>query len=139
MRAIDADELKENLKKWFPKFTLDGIEAKTLFNQILHDIDNAPTIEQKKEIVPVCKVIFDKEQLQEMVDKKIADLLESGALSKVEQKQSVDDKSKTCDNCKYYLFRSTEYPCARCRRNNALVDEIREQQNDRWKDGTTNG
>ena len=46
MRLIDADELKENLKKWFPKFTLDGIEDKTLFNQILHDIDNAPTIPQ---------------------------------------------------------------------------------------------
>ena len=46
MRLIDADELKENLKDWFPKFTLDGIEAKTLFNQILHDIDNAPTIPQ---------------------------------------------------------------------------------------------
>lgn len=44
MRLIDADALKEDLKKWFPKFTLDGIEAKTLFNQILHDIDNAPTI-----------------------------------------------------------------------------------------------
>lgn len=139
MRAIDADELIRELKKWFSKFTLDGIEAKTLFNQILHDIDNAPTIEPKKEIVPVCKVVFDKEQLQEMVDKKIADLLESGALSKVEQKQTVDDKSKTCDKCKYYLYRSNEYPCSRCRRNNVLVDEIKEQQNDRWKDGTPNG
>ena len=44
IRLIDANALKEDLKKWFPKFTLDGIEAKTLFNQILHDIDNAPTV-----------------------------------------------------------------------------------------------
>ena len=43
-RLIDANELKKELKKWFPEFTLEGIEAKTLFNQILQDIDNAPTI-----------------------------------------------------------------------------------------------
>ena len=44
MRLIDANALKEDLEKWFPKFTLEGIEPKTLFNQILHDIDNAPTV-----------------------------------------------------------------------------------------------
>ena len=38
-------------------------------------IDNAPTVEPKKEIVPVCKVTFDKEQLQEIVDKKVAELV----------------------------------------------------------------
>ena len=47
MRLIDADELKKDLTKWFPQFTLEGIEAKTLFNQILHDIDNAPTVESE--------------------------------------------------------------------------------------------
>ena len=30
----------------------------------------------QKEIVPVCKVTFDKEQLQEMVDKKVAELFD---------------------------------------------------------------
>lgn len=30
----------------------------------------------KKEIVPVCKVTFDKEQLQEIVDKKVAEMIE---------------------------------------------------------------
>ena len=39
-------------------------------------IDNAPTVEPKKEIVPVCKVTFDKEQLQEIVDKKVAEMIE---------------------------------------------------------------
>lgn len=38
-------------------------------------IVNAPTVEPKKEIVPVCKVAFDKEQLQEIVDKKVAELV----------------------------------------------------------------
>lgn len=47
MRLIDADELIKDLTKWFPQFTLEGIEAKTLFNQILHDIDNAPTVDRQ--------------------------------------------------------------------------------------------
>ena len=33
------------------------------------------SVEPKKEIVPVCTVTFDKEQLQEIVDKKVAELL----------------------------------------------------------------
>ena len=45
MRLIDAEELKEDLTKWFPQFTLEGIEPKTLFAQIMRDIDNAPTVE----------------------------------------------------------------------------------------------
>lgn len=44
MRLIDADALKEDLTKWFPQFTLEGIEPKTLFAQIMRDIDNAPTV-----------------------------------------------------------------------------------------------
>lgn len=45
MRLIDADALKDDLTKWFPQFTLEGIEPKTLFAQIMRDIDNAPTVE----------------------------------------------------------------------------------------------
>ena len=48
MRCIDSEELKENLTKWFPQFTLEGIEAKILFKQILHDIDNAPTVNERQ-------------------------------------------------------------------------------------------
>lgn len=44
-RLIDAEELKATLKQWFPPFTLEGLEAKTLFKQIIHDIDNAPAVE----------------------------------------------------------------------------------------------
>lgn len=45
MRLIDADELKEDLKRYFSDGVLDGVSAKLVFNQILHDIDNAPTVD----------------------------------------------------------------------------------------------
>lgn len=45
MRLIDADALKEDLRRFFPSEVLEGIELKTLFAQIMHDIDNAPTVE----------------------------------------------------------------------------------------------
>ncbi len=44
MRTIDADALKFDLKRYFTEGTLDGVSAKLVFNQILHDIDNAPTV-----------------------------------------------------------------------------------------------
>ena len=44
MRIIDADALKADLKQYFTDGVLDGISARLAFNQILHDIDNAPTI-----------------------------------------------------------------------------------------------
>lgn len=44
MRLIDADELKSDLRRYFTDGVLDGISARVAFNQILHDIDNAPTI-----------------------------------------------------------------------------------------------
>ena len=43
MRLIDADNLKSELTKWFPMASLDGIESRTLFAQIMQDIDNTPT------------------------------------------------------------------------------------------------
>lgn len=47
MRLIDADELKKDLKRYFTDGVLEGISAKLAFNQILHDIDNAPTVEHE--------------------------------------------------------------------------------------------
>ena len=44
MRLIDADALKEDLTHYFTDGVLEGISARLTFNQILHDIDNAPTI-----------------------------------------------------------------------------------------------
>lgn len=45
MRLIDADALREDLRRFFPVEVLEGIEPKTLFAQIMHDIDNAPTVD----------------------------------------------------------------------------------------------
>ncbi len=45
MRLIDADALREDLRRFFPVEVLGGIEPKILFAQIMHDIDNAPTVE----------------------------------------------------------------------------------------------
>lgn len=44
MRLIDAYTLKNDLITFFPDECLEGITAKTLFKQILTDIDNAPTV-----------------------------------------------------------------------------------------------
>ena len=68
MRLIDADDLKEAVKS---KLTTGAYYP----HHFISLIDNAPTVEPKKEIVPVCKVTFDKEQLQEIVDKKVAELV----------------------------------------------------------------
>ena len=41
---ISREELKKDLKQYFTDGVLDGVSAKLVFNQILHDIDNAPTV-----------------------------------------------------------------------------------------------
>lgn len=48
MRLIDADSLKEDLRLYFTDGVLDGVSAKLAFNQIMHDIDNAPTVEERR-------------------------------------------------------------------------------------------
>lgn len=44
VRLIDANGVIADLKKYYPDSALEGIDPKTLFKQILHDIDNAPTV-----------------------------------------------------------------------------------------------
>ena len=41
---ISRKGLQEDLRRFFPTEVLEGIEPKTLFAQIMHDIDNAPTV-----------------------------------------------------------------------------------------------
>lgn len=71
MRLIDAEELKKALAKnitiWNFNVSYDGILAEI--------IDNAPTVEPT--FKPIAEVKFDKEQLQEIVDKAKAEILES--------------------------------------------------------------
>lgn len=73
-RLIDVDKLKKAIKK--SSLTLPKYGSVIFLNNLNDVIDNAPTVEPKKEIVPVCKVTFDKEQLQEIVDKKVAEMIE---------------------------------------------------------------
>lgn len=54
-RLIDADALKADLKQYFTEGVLDGISAKVAFNQILHDIDNAPAVEPFERIGSICE------------------------------------------------------------------------------------
>ena len=41
---ISRSALREDLRSFFPSEVLEGIEPKTLFAQIMHDINNAPTV-----------------------------------------------------------------------------------------------
>lgn len=45
---ISREVLKNDLMTFFPDKCLEGITAKTLFKQILTDIDNAPTVEPER-------------------------------------------------------------------------------------------
>lgn len=47
VRLIDANALKQDLRQYFTDGVLDGVSAKLAFNQILLDIDNAPTVDIK--------------------------------------------------------------------------------------------
>jgi hypothetical protein len=48
------------------------------------------------------------------------------------------DEYKSCKGCKYYSYGCFNgHPCINCQRNFKLVDEIREQKNDLWKDGAS--
>ena len=60
MRLINADELKNDLKQYFTVGVLDGVSAKLAFNQILHDIDNAPTVEVPEDEVNCVLTMFGK-------------------------------------------------------------------------------
>ena len=41
---ISREALKKDLKQYFTDGVLDGVSARLAFDQILHDIDNAPTV-----------------------------------------------------------------------------------------------
>lgn len=58
---ISREALREDLRSFFPSEVLEGIEPKTLFAQIMHDINNAPTVPQC-EWIPVSKRLPDDMQ-----------------------------------------------------------------------------
>lgn len=69
--AISREALKE--KAIWTKVN-NGAELIDIEVVPLDAIDNAPPVEPEKEIIPVCNVTFDKDQLQEIVDKAIKGL-----------------------------------------------------------------
>ena len=58
------------------------------------------TVEPKKEIVPVCKVTFDREELQEIVDKKVAEMKERSQGEWI--KNETRPNECQCNNCGNY-------------------------------------
>lgn len=70
VRLIDANALKKAIQNDLDIGDNVGDDGYyNAMNMCLEYIDNAPTVEQEKVIVPVCQVNFDKEQLKEIVDK----------------------------------------------------------------------
>ena len=66
---------------------------------------------------------------------------ESTFLKLIDNAPTIDEveqnEYKSCKGCKYYSYGCFNgHPCINCQRNSKLVDEIREQKNDLWKDGT---
>ena len=83
---ISRSDLKQTINKVADEeIRIDEKWAKGL-KYSLKLIDSAPTIEPKKEIVPVCKVTFDKEELQKMVDEKVKEIITD------------------CENCQFKKF-----------------------------------
>lgn len=54
---ISREALREDLRRFFPTEVLEGIDPKTLFAQIMHDIDNAPEVELANHLRDRIKVI----------------------------------------------------------------------------------
>ena len=55
MRAIDADAFREDLMKLWDYSCVDGITATTVLKQVIHDLDNAPTVEERPIRCKDCK------------------------------------------------------------------------------------
>ena len=55
MRLIDADEFKEDLMKLWDYSCVDDITATTVLKQVIRDLDNAPTVEERPIHCKDCK------------------------------------------------------------------------------------
>jgi hypothetical protein len=154
MRLIDADELKKELSKrlWFVSSPEHDAQ------EIMDIIDNAPTqvVSNEKINCPqdlnqylICEPIFENTfSLEECESRKFyGDCYHcfASAIAKRDKQIRGDkhihmsdypDEYKSCKGCKYYSYGCFNgHPCINCHRNFKLVDEIREQKNDLWKDG----
>lgn len=110
MRLIDADSLKEDLRQYFTDGVLDGVSAKLAFHQIMHDIDNAPTVELQMArmtneiIIPIARPtgewinhyddLFPEESMEEC--------------SICHELQSIGNDDNYCPNCGAKMKREKE-------------------------------
>ena len=111
VRLIDANALKQDLRQYFTDGVLDGVSEKLVFNQILHDIDNAPTVEQ-----------FDDTELQRAIG--YADGYSKGREERPQGEWMKEPNGKTtdiyrCSVCKRSIMLCkgadlTNYPFCHC-------------------------
>ena len=108
VRPIDANALKEDLRHYFTDGVLDGVSARLAFNQILHDIDNAPTIE-----IPNCggQVVpdtlqgwrYEERPQGEWIDICTLPIIRKCSLCGVEQSSEVGFYDNYCPCCGAYM------------------------------------
>ena len=128
MRTIDADALKEELRQYFTDGVLDGISARLAFNQILHDIDNAPTVIPDNDIFEWCTDCkeYDQEKhcchrwsskireaVEEVKQCKLDELRPKGEWVTTSHKTDLgtfEVNNKICNQCKH----STKYKFPFC-------------------------
>ena len=111
MRPIDADAFRENIQRYMSSNWVMPCD------EILKRIDNAPTIEPEK-----------------VKESELIKAYTKGFDTGVETERQQGEEY-LCKTCKYRFNAFDGHPCVNCRRNFKLVDEIREQKNDLWKDG----
>lgn len=75
MRLIDANALREVIETYRPVkcFTDKDTGKNRMVDYCLSEIDNAPTVEPETKVV--INVTFNKEQMEELVEKAKADIL----------------------------------------------------------------
>ena len=87
-RLIDANALIEHLNNNF-------------YGDVIEEIKNFPTASTN--VVPIEKIEFSKEQLQEIVRQAIQKYIDSGTV-----------ETRACVDCKYYNTDPNEEPCKCC-------------------------
>ena len=103
---MNNDLIKRNLAIAYASSGLvriiDG-EKWIKISEVKQSLNDVPTVEPQKKIVPVCKAVFDEEQLKEMIDKKVAELLADNARPQDRWGKWVVSEIQ-CPNCLAYFL-----------------------------------
>ena len=119
MRLIDANALREVIETYRPVkcFTDKDTGKNRMVDYCLSEIDNAPTVEPETKVV--ANVTFNKEQVEELVEKAKADIL-----AQIERPQgewtyignttiSHSIKICECNQCKQRIYGAHNF-CGNC-------------------------